>query len=124
MSDWKYHTCGRCKWGDNGDKYYPCNKCRWGVDQREDLWEPIEKEDGAGGMQRGYKIEWISVSEELPKNEQKVLFGTKQGEIHQGIYCADNRWYSSILSTWIYFDSIIVWMPLPTPYEPQKSEEK
>lgn len=64
---------------------------------------------------------YISVSESLPKNEQEVLFRTKQGNIHQGIYYSDNKWYSRVLSTWIYFDSILEWMPLPEPYK--ESEE-
>jgi hypothetical protein len=45
IADWRYHTCGRCKWGDKKDTDYPCNQCKWGVDQREDLWELNEKED-------------------------------------------------------------------------------
>ena len=63
-------------------------------------------------------------SKRLPENEQKILFRTTQGDIHQGIYYADNKWYSSVRSTWIYFDSILDWMPLPQPCNTESEEQE
>lgn len=31
-------------------------------------------------------IEWVSVKDALPQNRQKVLFGTKNGEVYKAIY--------------------------------------
>lgn len=39
IADERYHTCGRCRWGDLNDEFYPCNKCIHSVDKREDFWE-------------------------------------------------------------------------------------
>lgn len=39
IADERYHTCGRCVWGDLPDDYYPCNQCIHGTDRREDFWK-------------------------------------------------------------------------------------
>ena len=44
IADWRYHTCGRCKYESIPDNEYPCNQCKWGVDYREDLWKLKDKE--------------------------------------------------------------------------------
>ena len=45
IADERYHTCGRCRWGDLNDDFYPCNKCIHGIDKREDYWEYAESEE-------------------------------------------------------------------------------
>lgn len=60
------------------------------------------------------KTKWIPVSERLPEDTGYYLTTTKYGEV----YC--DYW------TGISFDrseTVIAWMPLPAPYEPQESEE-
>lgn len=42
IADERYHTCGRCKYGDMLDDNYPCNQCIRGFDNREDFWELAE----------------------------------------------------------------------------------
>ena len=44
IADERYHTCGRCRWGDLPEDFYPCNKCIHGVDRREDFWQYAECE--------------------------------------------------------------------------------
>ena len=43
IADERYHTCGRCRWGDLNDDFYPCNKCNHSVDKREDFWQYAEE---------------------------------------------------------------------------------
>ena len=45
IADERYHTCGRCKYGDMLDDNYPCNQCIHGFDNRRDFWELAESED-------------------------------------------------------------------------------
>ena len=45
IADERYHTCGRCRWGDLNDDFYPCNKCIHSADKREDYWQYAESED-------------------------------------------------------------------------------
>ena len=45
IADKRYHTCGRCKWGELSDEMYPCNQCLYGTDTRKDFWEYAESED-------------------------------------------------------------------------------
>ena len=57
------------------------------------------------------KTKWIPVSEKLPEDTGYYLTTTKYGEV----YC--DYW------TGISFDrseTVIAWIPLPTPYEPQE----
>ena len=42
IADERYHTCGRCKWGDIPCDEYPCNECVHGFDNRKDFWEYSE----------------------------------------------------------------------------------
>lgn len=44
IADERYHSCGRCKWGDLNEDFYPCNKCIHGADKREDFWQYAECE--------------------------------------------------------------------------------
>ena len=44
--DKRYHTCSRCKYGDNADEMYPCNVCIHSMDKREDMWELKEENNG------------------------------------------------------------------------------
>lgn len=48
IADERYHTCGRCRWGDLNEDFYPCNKCIHSADKREDFWQyaECEVEDG------------------------------------------------------------------------------
>lgn len=45
IADERYHTCGRCKYGDTPCDGYPCNECVHGFDNRQDFWELAESED-------------------------------------------------------------------------------
>lgn len=45
IADERYHTCGRCKYGDRPDFFEPCNECIHSKDKREDKWELKESED-------------------------------------------------------------------------------
>ena len=45
IADERYHTCGRCRWGELNDEFYPCNKCIHGTDKREDFWQYAENEE-------------------------------------------------------------------------------
>ena len=47
IADERYHTCGRCRWGELNDEFYPCNKCIHGTDKREDFWQYAESEEQA-----------------------------------------------------------------------------
>ena len=47
IADERYHTCGRCRWGDLNDDFYPCNKCIHSTDKREDYWQYAESEEGS-----------------------------------------------------------------------------
>ena len=39
IADERYHTCGRCKYGDTPCDDYPCNEWVHGFDSRRDFWE-------------------------------------------------------------------------------------
>ena len=63
---------------------------------------------------------WIPVSEQLPEDEQEVLFSTKTGRVHQGKYHNDNsanQWYSSLDKMRAWNNVVNAWMPLPEPYK-------
>ena len=40
IADERYHTCGRCRWGDIP---FICHQCKWGEDVRKDLWQLKEE---------------------------------------------------------------------------------
>ena len=76
---------------------------------------------------------WISVSERLPEDEDYVLVCYADGSIGTAYYyidtesyppefrdCCETGWYNDD-EDYIYQD-VIAWMPLPKPYELQKSE--
>ena len=65
-------------------------------------------------------VRWIPVSEQLPEDEQKVLFSTKTGRVHLGRYHNDNsvnQWYSSLDKMRAWNNVVNAWMPIPEPYK-------
>ena len=44
IADERYHTCGRCRWGDLGEDFYPCNECIHSFDKRKDYWQYAESD--------------------------------------------------------------------------------
>ncbi len=70
---------------------------------------------------------WIPVSKRLPEDEQEVLITYKINVKHHvwsaiwdELHC---RFYDKKYRNYMSVDSVIAWMPLPKPYEPQESEE-
>ena len=62
--------------------------------------------------------EWILVSERLPKNEEKVLYVTKDGTVQSGIYYSDNsvsnfEWYELAVAEGLFDNdnSVVGWKP-------------
>jgi len=68
------------------------------------------------------KTRWIPVSEGLPKDDEIVLGTNSSNDLFKTYTwddCGEIKWYANGC-----FDvPVIAWMPLPTPYEPQESEE-
>ena len=65
-------------------------------------------------------VRWIPVSEQLPEDEQEVLFSTKTGRVHLGRYYNDNsvnQWYSTLDKMRAWNNVVNAWMPLPEPYK-------
>ena len=60
---------------------------------------------------------WILVSERLPKNEEKVLYVTKDGTVQSGIYYDDNvsnfEWYEIAVVEGLFDNdnSVVGWKP-------------
>lgn len=73
---------------------------------------------------------WISVSERLPEKAFGCLVTVEEddiyGELHRVIYPDfvgyDGETWNDADGNVIPFD-VIAWMPLPAPFEPQKSED-
>ena len=68
---------------------------------------------------------WIACSERLPEDEQEILFSTKTGRAHSGIYHDDdsaNPWYSHRDKVRAWSNVVTAWMPLPEPYEGGEKE--
>lgn len=66
---------------------------------------------------------WIPVSERLPEDKQAVLVWCPQ---YKNIYCAyleKEQWWIFGAFVQIVPNEVVAWMSLPTPYEPQESEE-
>ena len=62
--------------------------------------------------------EWILVSERLPKNEEKVLYVTKDGTVQSGVYYDDNNvsnfeWYELAVAEGLFDNdnSVVGWKP-------------
>ena len=69
--------------------------------------------------------EWILTSERLPKNEERVLYVTKDGMVYSGIYY-DNNSLSFEWGEFGNFDNdndVVGWKPYPKLYN-QESEGK
>ena len=77
------------------------------------------------------KTGWIPVSERLPENHKDVLICLSSDKICIGCYNSHRLsfsnnaigWGASYVHNWCSND-VIVWMPLPEPYEPQESERE
>jgi hypothetical protein len=60
---------------------------------------------------------WILASERLPKNEEKVLYVTKDGTVQSGIYYDDNvsnfEWYELAVAEGLFDNdsSVVGWKP-------------
>lgn len=67
------------------------------------------------------KIEWISVSERLPKTDEYVLI-TDGITIYIGwIDSLDNKWRADSEDSYFINEvDVIAWMPLPEPYKVEK----
>ncbi|MBO7733310.1 MAG: DUF551 domain-containing protein [Methanobrevibacter sp.] len=70
---------------------------------------------------------WIPVSERLPEVNQYVddvckyyLVQDRYGDMHVAHY-QEHGWES--IESRLFID-VVAWMPLPSPYQPQKSEDK
>ena len=78
------------------------------------------------------KVGWIQVSERLPEDGRPVLIYA--WNVHHVIARYDEfRTANGYKKTWVTADAwngnteinheVIAWMPLPSPFEPQESEE-
>ena len=61
---------------------------------------------------------WILVSERLPKNEEKVLYVTKDGTVQSGIYYSDDNvsnfeWYELAVAEGLFDNdnTVVGWKP-------------
>ena len=79
------------------------------------------------------KAKWIPVTTRKPRLEERVLIFTEDGKIEiayrDNIPWTENQYEYVVISMLGYRfsyeeDKVLAWMPLPTPYEPQKSEDK
>ena len=67
---------------------------------------------------------WIPVSERLPKKNVEVLATTIWDAVTIAEMFSANDWFIHEGTTNAETDEIVAWMPLPTPYEPQESEDE
>ena len=71
---------------------------------------------------------WISCSERLPENKERVLVCFRSGTVHIAVWYGDydekGAWkVTSQFPTKLYrTDTIPKWMPMPDAYEPPESE--
>ena len=70
----------------------------------------LEKKENESG--------WILVSERLPKNEEKVLYVTKDGTVQSGIYYSDDNvsnfeWYELAVAEGLFDNdnTVVGWKP-------------
>lgn len=74
------------------------------------------------------KLEWIPVTERLPKRGELVLVTYKTtNKIHLCKYFDDdskNSWWSYVDDCCVWNDEVIAWMPLPKPYEKGENNVK
>ena len=64
------------------------------------------------------ELGWILASERLPKNEEKVLYVTKDGIVQSGIYYSDDNvsnfgWYEIAVAEGLFDNenSVVGWKP-------------
>lgn len=73
----------------------------------------------------GYPEEWLTMLDCLmPNDEEEILVTIKssRGGLHvEKDVCYVDDGYS-LDSGYVWIDDVVAWMPLPAPYEPQKSE--
>ena len=65
-------------------------------------------------LENDNKSKWILTSEELPKNEEKVLYATKDGMIYSGIYYDKDSLSYEWCEIGNFFDNdddVIAWRP-------------
>ena len=79
------------------------------------------------GKQDTEQTRWIPVSERLPKDNTLVLVtikvGNREPKVRSGYYYMDGHFHIDNGDSWESRDKeLLAWMPLPTPFEPQKSE--
>ena len=74
---------------------------------------------------------WIPVSERLPEDGQEVqiTYDAKRKTEKYHVWSAiwdemHGRFYDKEYRSYICLDYVTAWMPLPTPYKPQESEDK
>ena len=71
---------------------------------------------------------WIPVSEGLlPKEGKTVIASTKDGVYPEAKYTKEYGWlwaYEAGVDYWVELENVTAWMPLPTKYEPQESENE
>lgn len=86
----------------------------------------MTKKETIKTVEKENKSEWILTSKKLPKNKEKVLYITKDGKIHSGIYYDENslnfEWYK-----FANFDSdrdIIGWKSYTKQYNQEREENQ
>ena len=75
------------------------------------------------------KQDWIPVSEMLPEESGQYLITVKYKHVdnYEDIYAEHGEWNGSKWDMFMFghcgeVESILAWMPLPKPYDPQESE--
>ena len=107
--------------------YHPYSKdnhlidCDSAIDHLKQVPSVLPKADKPSG-------EWISVTEDAPPKGTICLWCNKQGSVFTSeityrsecsSYVGKHGYFSNGLEN---YGDIVAWMPLPSPFEPQKSE--